>query len=64
MKPQVFDINSESEFNKLVKKYKIEYERLKVDYSFNKCFFKKNKLYVVMRDGDSLSDKCEMKSFK
>ncbi len=62
--PQVFEINTEAEFKKLVKKYEINYESYKIDYGFSKSFFKQNKLYVVMKDGDSLSVKCEMKSFK
>lgn len=62
--PQVFEINTEAEFNKLVKKYEINYENNKIDYDFGKSFFKKNKLYIVMKDGDTSSVTCEMKSFK
>lgn len=62
--PKVFDINSEGEFNKLIKKYQINYDSREIDYGFSKSFFKKNKIYVVMKDGDSISVKCEMKSFK
>ena len=62
--PQVFEVNSEAEFKKLVKKYQINYDSQKIDYGLSKSFFKKNKIYVVIKDGDSISVKCELKSFK
>lgn len=49
--PVVFDIDSKSELEALIQEYKLGIP--KGDYDFNKTFFKKNKLYLVIRDGVS-----------
>jgi|LSQX01.2.fsa_nt_gb hypothetical protein len=61
-KTAIFDIDSEKEFLDYIDKYKIDI-RQKTDFDFNKTFFKKNKLYLILIDGMSMSMRGELESF-
>ena len=54
----IFEAETKRQFDRLVSKYKIHYERDNSLYTFDKEFFKNNKVYIIHRNFlDNIADR-------
>lgn len=44
---RIFEANTKKQFDRLVKKYKIHYDKENCKYEFDREFFKYNKIYII-----------------